>query len=156
MSVEVNIYTPSRQSRSAFLPSGFIGTSARPLAATTLRYRCTAPALIIYPHRVFLLLAMCCADLVLHRIYPGCSTRPKKEAFCPVQGATLSPVPPPFRRVATFHEERISIKQPLTVSDGYRYLILNRLWRNNDSPLHLHLLSSPVYPDNTDESYGRV
>ena len=38
------------------------------------------------------------------------------------------------RRVATFHERRISINLPLTVSDCYQYLILNRFWRNNDSP----------------------
>jgi len=29
---------------------------------------------------------------------------------------------------------RIDITPPLTVSDGHQYLILNRFWRNNDSP----------------------
>jgi hypothetical protein len=66
----------------------------------------------------------------------GFSTRPEKEAFCPVQDPTLFSTLPTLCRVATFHGRRVNINQPLTVFDYCRYLIPNRLWRNNDSPLH--------------------
>ena len=124
MSVEVNIYTPSRRSRSAFLPSGFTGTPVCPLATTVLHYHAAASASITYPRAVCLFALVCRADLVLRRIYPGCSNCPKKEAFCPVQDVTLSPIHPPLCRVATFHKRRVEIIQPLMVSDCYRYLIL--------------------------------
>ena len=63
--------------------------------------------------------------------------RPKKEAFCPVQDTTLFPIIPcpvasqPFTRDAPPSPRDLP---PLTVSDGHRYLILSRFWRNNDSP----------------------
>lgn len=142
MSVEVNIYIPSRRSRSALLPSSFTGTSARPHATAAPHGCCAASVSIVHLRGVSPFLVICCANFCFGLNTLGFRTRPKKEAFCPVQDVPLSSILPPPRRVATFHRRRISITPPLTESDCYQYLILNRFWGNNDSPLHLIVLPS--------------
>lgn len=70
----------------------------------------------------------------------------EKGSHFPLSGFALSFIPSPPVASQPFMRDGSKITPPFTASDGYRYLILNCFWRNNDSSPPLKVTyCSPQY-----------